>query len=158
PTTGEEQRLFHGNQYRLESVSTRPGLDVVACTLRQDPLGSHIGVMRADGSGITELTDGDSFDTAPSWTPAAPPRLVDQSAGLARDAAGRVVGVGPSSIHELDLVRREVRMLAESPAHDLLSPRVADDGALYYIRRPWNAASRVAPLRLLLDLLLLPFR
>jgi hypothetical protein len=156
--TGEEKRLFHANQYRLEAASTRPGLDVVACSLPQDAFGSHIGVMRSDGSALSQVTDGDSVDAAPSWTPDAPSRLVYQSAGVARDAAGRVVAVGPSAIHELDLDRREVRTLAESPQHDLLSPRVADDGALYYIRRPWPARSRIGPLRLLLDLLLLPFR
>jgi hypothetical protein len=157
-TTGEEQRLFHGNQVRVESASIRPGVDLVACTLRQDVVGSHIGVMRADGSALTELTDGDVVDGSPSWTSDGPRRLLYQSAGVARDAAGRVVGVGPAAIQELDLERREVRTLAESPAHDLLSPRMSDDGVLYYIRRPWSAGARLSPLRLLLNLLLLPFR
>ena len=157
-TTGEEKRLFHGNQYQMVSAATRPGIDLVACSLQHDAVASHIGVMRADGSALSELTDGDSIDASPSWVPGGTRRLVYQSAGMARDAAGRVVGVGPSAINELDLERREVRTLAESRAHDLLAPRMSEDGTLHYIRRPWNAHSRIAPLRLLLELLLLPFR
>ena len=156
--TAAETRLFHGNQQRVESPSTRPGLDVVACSLRYDAVQAHIAVMRADGSALTELTDGDSVDAAPSWTPGGSRRLVYQSAGVGRDAAGRIVALAPSAIHELDVDRGEVRTLAESPTHDFLSPRVGSDGTLHYIRRPWVGHSRLGPLRLLLDLLLLPFR
>jgi len=154
----EERRLFHGNQQRVQFPSTQPGGDLIACSVRRDALRAHIGVMRADGSALTEVTEGDSVDLAPSWVPGAARRLVYQSAGVGRDRSGRPVGLGPSSIHELDLERGDVRTLAESPAHDLLGPRMGDDGALYYIRRPRTGRSRFAPLRLLLDLLLLPFR
>src|SRR5262249_11872637 len=123
-----------------------------------EALQSHIAVMRADGSALSELTDGDAIDGAPAWVPGTSHRLVYQSAGVGRDAAGRISGVGPSAVHELDLERRDVRTLVESRSHDFLSPRVAEDGALYYIRRPWNARARAAPLRLLIDLLLLPVR
>jgi hypothetical protein len=156
--TLEERRLFHGNQQRVHCPSTRPGHDLIACSVRRDAVRAHIGVMRADGSALSEVTEGDSVDLAPSWVPDAPRRLVYQSAGVARDPAGRVVGLGPSAIHELDLERGEVRTLAESPTHDLLSPRIGADGTLYYLRRPWKTRPRFAPLRVLLDVLLLPLR
>jgi hypothetical protein len=35
---------------------------------------------------------------------------------------------------------------------------VGVDGTLYYLRRPWKTRSRLAPLRMLLDLLLMPLR
>ncbi|HUE30882.1 MAG TPA: hypothetical protein VMR79_08395 [Verrucomicrobiae bacterium] len=155
--TAEEKRLFHANQQRVRTPSAQPGHDLIACSLR-DGFRAHIGVMRADGSALTEVTEGDSVDLAPSWVPGAPRRLVYQTSGVARDRAGQLVGIGPSAVHELDLERGEVRTLAESPSHDLFAPRVGDDGALYYLRRPWNARPRLGPLRLLLDLLLLPFR
>ena len=156
--TAAEKWLFHGNQQRVRFPSTQPGHDLIACSVRSDGFRAHIGVMRADGSALTEVTEGDSVDLAPSWVPQAPRRLVYQSAGVGRDASGRPVGVGPSAIHQLDIERGDVRPLAESAAHDLFGPRIGTDGALYYLRRPWNARPRFAPLRLLLDLLLLPFR
>jgi hypothetical protein len=48
--------------------------------------------------------------------------------------------------------------LVEEPHVDLLSPQIAEDGALHYIRRPYNEHQRVKPLRALKDTLLLPFR
>ena len=155
-TTGEEKRLFHGNQFQVGSASMRPGVDLVVCTLRQDVFGSHIGVMRPDGSALNELTD-DALDAAPSW--ARRPAAIAVSVGRPGARRGRPRRQRRAGGHqELDLERREVPTRAESAAHELLSPRMSDDGVLYYVRRPWNARSRPTVLRLLLNLLLLQFR
>jgi hypothetical protein len=157
--TGEERRLFHSADTRVRHVSASRGNDFVACALAGDAGISNIAIMRADGTEFLDVTEGDSVDLAPSWVPGEPRALVFQTAGVARDADGFARGHGPFSINKIDLDTGEMTGLAEDPKSDLLGPRVAQDGALYYIRRPYRPPNeRVNPLRLLLDFLLFPFR
>src|SRR5262249_54029917 len=98
-------------------------------------------------------------DLAPSWVPNVHRRLVYQSAGIARDAKGFPVGLGPYGLHQLDIDSGAITTLAESQAHDLLGPKVAGDGALYYLRRPWREPGQRPPTwRFLVDVVLIPFR
>src|SRR5262249_59855487 len=99
---------------------------------------SRLAAMRLDGSDMEELTEGDSVDLAPSWVPNVHRRLVYQSAGIARDAKGFPVGLGPFGVHQLDIDSGAITTLVESPQHDMLGPKVAGDGTLYYLRRPWR--------------------
>jgi hypothetical protein len=52
-----------------------------------------------------------------------------------------------------------VTTLAEDPNFDLLIPQLANDGTLFYIRRPYRDPNQPpSPWRAALDLVLLPFR
>src|SRR5262249_21667691 len=97
-------------------------------------------------------------DLAPSWVAGGADALVYQSAGIGRARNGAPGGLGPFVVHRLDLARGEVATPLESPGHDFLGPREAADGTLYAIRRPYSAAVKLSPLRMVLDFLLFPFR
>lgn len=91
--------------------------------------------MQSRGTDFLEATEGDSFDLAPRWAPGPRRRIVFRSAGVGRDVAGRICGIGPSAVQELDLESGEMECLAD---YDLLGPQKTADGTLYYIRRPYQ--------------------
>lgn len=157
--SGEEHRLFHSDDRRVEHLASHPDQDLIACAVRHENGTSSIAVMSADGSDLREVTEGDSLDSAPCWVPGAPRRLVFQSAGIGRDADGAPIGLGPTSIQELDLDRGELVERAGQPDSDLLGPRLTTDGELLCIRRPYTPPkSRGSVWRALLDFLLFPLR
>lgn len=85
-------------------------------------------------------------------------RIVYQSAGIGRDAAGNVVTLGGYAVQELDLRTGEVREVASAPEHDLLGPRMSADGTLYCIRRPRRETKARSFLGAVTDVLLFPWR
>jgi len=104
------------------------------------------------------VTGGDSLDAAPSWVPGEPGHLVYQSAGVGRDAEGNAVALGPFCIEKIDLAGNTVETLAEDPGYDFMTPRIVEDGALLYIRRPYRGGWRSSSLQAFIDFLLLPLR
>jgi hypothetical protein len=153
---GDEQRLFHGNDQRVKHVNV--GVEAIACSVSGGGGTANLAAMRLDGSELIELTEGDSVDLAPSWKPGGERRLVYQSAGVARNAQGFPVGLGPFAIHELDIDSGRITTVAEAPAHDLLGPQLASDGTLYYLRRPYRVPGYRSPGRAAVDFLLIPVR
>jgi hypothetical protein len=155
---GLEQRLLHGSERHLADLAVAPTGAEVACSVAHPDGSASLAVMSRDATDILEVTEGEVRDSAPSWAPGTGRRLVYASAGVGRDAQGRFAGLGPSALHAIDLERGEVEELASDPKRDLLQPRIAADGTLYYIARPHASSERPGGLRLALDLLLLPLR
>lgn len=157
---GVEDRLFHTADFRVRHLASSANRDEVAAAIVHGNGCANIAVMRADGSGLTEVTEGESMDVAPSWVAGAGPRrLVFQSAGLGRDAAGRFSRLGPAAIQSLNLDSGELSTVAEEPQADLLCPRMLADGTLFYIRRPYVTSEvKVSALGVVRDTILLPFR
>jgi hypothetical protein len=153
-----EQRLFHGNERRVRHLSTRPGLGRIACSVRHTSGSAGIAFMSADGSDLTEVTEGDSVDEAPAFAPGDPETLVFQSAGIGRDAEGRYHSLGPCAVKRLRLSTGDIEALAESPQHDFLGPRLLPDGSLLCIRRPYRGAAPFSLAAALKDLLMFPVR
>jgi hypothetical protein len=155
----EEQRLFHHAKYFIEHLCSEPGNDLIACGVRNRGGTANIAVMKADGSDLKEVTEGDSVDLAPFWMPGRPMELLFQSAGVGRDSAGVHRDLGPFAICRLDLARGEIVSREENPRYDFLGPRMSGDGEIYYISRPYKPASFAAsPLQAFKDFLLFPFR
>jgi hypothetical protein len=153
---GAEQRLFHTNDYRVSHVASGPG-GRIACVCNHRSGTSSIAVLRDDGSEMNEVTQGDTQDASPSWASAT--EIVFQSAGMARNQAGYAVGRGPFTLQKIDVEGGRLQTVAEDPKADLLGPKMAADGTLYYIRRPYEPPmAKVSFGRAVLDLLLLPFR
>jgi hypothetical protein len=153
---GEERRLFHGSEQRVKHLCV--GQEAIACSVVGAAGAANLGVMRLDGSDLVELTEGDSVDLAPTWRPDAERRLVYQSAGVARNSRGFPVGVGPFGIHELDIDSGRITTIAEEPTRDFLGPKIARDGTLYCLRRPYREPGHRASWRIALDIALIPFR
>jgi hypothetical protein len=154
----EERRLWNDNRRRVEHIHTCPRTGNVAFSVQHDNGTANIGVMLRGEPGFGEVTEGDSLDTAPRWAPGEERKIVYQSAGIGRNRDGHFLALGPFSIQAVNIDSAEMETLVEAPRTDFLSPQVAEDGTLYYIRRPHNEHAQVKPLRALKDTLLLPFR
>jgi hypothetical protein len=153
-----EQRLLHTADFRVGHLASQPETGRLAMSILHRG-GSTIALMGGDGSGFTELTQGESVDESPHWYPGSQNRIVFQSAGLAQNERGVHVGKGPYSIQALDLDSGSMTSLAEDQQFDLLAPQIAADGTLFFIRRPYQLAqARFNLLRVVEDILLFPFR
>jgi hypothetical protein len=153
-----ERRLFHHNRFKARNLSRHPEQPLVTFAVAQDDGTSEIAVMNLETNALHHVTEGDSLDEAPSWLPGSGTRLVFQSAGLARNEQGVVMGVGPFAIQELDADNGTLNTVIEAEKLDFLLPKSSPDGTLYFIRRPYQAVPKPSLVRILLDVLLFPLR
>jgi hypothetical protein len=157
---GVETRLFHTADFRMRHAALHPdGVTLAVTAFHKDNTRSNIAVLPVHGTDFSEVTEGDSFDQVPRWAAGAKRRLVFQSAGVGRDAAGRLAGLGPCAIQQLDLDTGDLDEIASESGRDLLQPRQTEDGSLYYIRKPYESGiPDVSLAGSLKDATLFPFR
>jgi hypothetical protein len=124
--TGAELRLLHTGDYRVTQVVSQPQTGRLAMSLRHRA-GGTVAIMNGDGTGLAEVTQGESQDECPSWVPGKN-QIVFQSAGIANNQHGQVVGNAPFSAELLDLDSMQMTTLHQDHKFDLLSPKLAVDG------------------------------
>lgn len=154
---GSERRVVHKQHLSFEDLRLSPDGTQLLCAQHAGNGTANIALMTVEGGDYRELTGGDTVDTAPSWIPGDPDRVVFQSAGLARDPGGFAIAQGPSSIQMAHLKEGTLTPVREDAGSDFLHPRVAPDGGLYFIQRPYEPP-RYGTGQALLDALLFPFR
>src|SRR5262245_34106397 len=138
-TQGVEKRLLHKQHLFLEDLRLKPEGRQLLCAQYARNGTANVVVMDADGNNYSELTGGDTVDTAPAWVPGQPNLVVFQSSGLARNPDGYVIARGPTSIQMADTAAGSLTVVLEDPLVDFLQPRVGANGFLYFIRRPYEA-------------------
>ncbi len=156
---GRETRLFHTADFRIRHAALHPdGAMLAATTFHKESMRSNIAILPLHGTDFSEVTEGDSFDQVPRWVPGTK-RIVFQSAGIGRNAAGQFAGLGPCTIQQLDVDSGDLEEIAAEEDHDLLQPRQTEDGTLYYIRKPYESGMRKVSLAgSMKDAALFPFR
>jgi len=154
----DERRLWNDNRTRIRHLSlSRPTGDLAFGVLHQNGT-ANIGIKLSGESGVKEMTEGDSFDTAPHWVPEEGRKIVFQSAGIGRNREGHFLALGPFSIQHLDLDSGDMKTVLEDNHFDYLAPKTLEDGSLIYIRRPYTQHERIHPIRAVKDFFLFPFR
>lgn len=98
----------------------------------------HIAVMKGDSTRYDIVTQGDTQDSSPFLCPDGRYMYLT-SAGWARDEQGRPLAKGPASLLQLDLRGGDMEEIATDDAYDYLRPKLAPDGTLYVIRRPYKS-------------------
>jgi hypothetical protein len=154
---GEEERLHHGTDCRLEEVNHGPDAERFVGVVRQKGT-AHLGVLGNDGQGLQVVTEGDSFEEAPSFIPGKDKHVVYVARPLGYDRRGQVVDLGDAHICRLDLVKGEITALATEAGADLLAPRMLPDGSLFCLRRPRPKLAPFSLWRAIVDIALFPFR
>jgi hypothetical protein len=153
-----EKRLMHGSERKVRFLSISDDGSRLACSVAHPDGSASIAIMKPDATDLAEVTEGESVDLAPSFVAGSRDALVYQAAGIGRDRSGFPVALSPFSVHRIDIARGEVDTVLESATHDFLGPRQAADGTIYAIRRPTAQADKPNAFRVMLDILLIPFR
>jgi hypothetical protein len=153
-TKAEERRIWNDNRTRVRHLAVSRSTGDLALSILHENGTANIGVKLNGEGGIGELTEGDSFDTAPRWVPGDGRKIVFQSAGIGRNREGQFLALGPFSIQQLDAASLEMTTLLEDRGFDYLAPQVGADGSLCYIQRPYLQHERAHPLQVLKDILL----
>ena len=154
----DEKRLWNDNRTRIRHLTVSPKTGDLAFGVMHQNGTANIGIKLNGESGVKELTEGDSFDTAPHWVPGDAQKLVFQSAGIGRNREGHFLALGPFTIQELNIESGEMNTVLEEKGFDFLAPQCLEDGTMLYIRRPYTLNERMHPLRTLKDFFLFPFR
>ncbi len=97
----------------------------------------HIALMQEGKPTYQVMTQGDTVDTAP-WFSRRTKDLYYASVGNGRNADGAMLARGPSAILKLNLASGSLSEMLADDQIDYLRPREAPDGALYFIRRPYQ--------------------
>lgn len=156
--TGRERRIMHRAHFPARDLQQHHADGSLVYSVIAENGSARLVMSDPEHTRPVDLTDGDSIDEAPSWAPGDRKRVVYHSAGVGRNRVGYAVAVGPAAIHELDVETGAIRTLAEAPGVDYLAPRLADDGSLWFIRRPYRGAAKYGPLTMAKDIVLFPFR
>ncbi len=96
----------------------------------------HIALLAAGRARYEPLTQGDTQDTAP-FLCGDGRTLLYSSAGFARNEEGRILAKGPSALLKLDMPTGDLEEVFSADDTDYLRPKVAPDGRLYFICRPY---------------------
>ena len=139
----EERRLIHTSESHIHTLSPPDADGRIACSISGFSGMQNLSVYQIGSPGFTEITEGDSLDTAATWVPEKDGHLVYQSAGIGRNGNGQWIDTGPASIEYLDTTRGEIKTLIADRQHDFLSPQITADGQVYCIRRPYRGGDKV---------------
>ncbi len=157
--TEQESRLFHRTDFQAGDLAQHGRSGSFAMSVAHEDATKHLVVTEPDGRFPTEVTAGDTIDEQPRWIDGEGRRLIYQSSALLRDDNGSAVGLGPYSIHRLDLDRKDIEEILASDDEDLLQPQSRGDGSLYFVRRPYRPRRRPTTVWTdLQDVIFFPFR
>lgn len=159
PGLREEQRLVHKASFNAEELQAHPVSGELAFSIRHDDGSASIGIAEPGGGKHRAVTEGDSIDSSPAWVDGPGRRIVFQSVGIARNEQSMWFDLTNSRIELLDLDAQKMEVVVEDLAQDYLAPRLAADGTLYAIRRPFEPMhKRASPWTIAKDVVLFPFR
>lgn len=150
----EENRLFHKEEFDPRGLFVAPDHTILTTVTSEDGA-VHVVALDAEGRLERHLTSGDCIDEQPFRHGQ---QVWYQSSGIARDAAGGIAAVAPSTINRLDLGTGEITTVLASETSDYLLPRVAPDGTLYCIETPHRRHGDYPFGERVLDIVLFPWR
>ncbi|MBN2384825.1 PD40 domain-containing protein [bacterium] len=154
-----EKRLFHSPHVQIRHLALSPTGKKIAYSCINTAGYENLFVLDKGTNQKVELTEGDSIDTAPSWSHDEQ-KILYQSAGIGRNAAGFEIALSSFEIFELDLIKHTSRVILSIPNKDLYLPRYsADGGRILAIAKPNQSQSTVRSIaKNMLSFILIPLR
>lgn len=115
-------------------------------------LDGHIALYDPE-TGFSELTEGNSVESHPEWSPDGRDILCTSS-GIAR--SDRDMAFSPGSVLRIDMAAGSMDEICSQVDHDCIAPKYDKNGDLWYIKQPYRNKTNKTPLWK--DILLFPVR
>ena len=154
--SGEENYLIHSNSQIFGSLEYNSEAKSILSSVSTGGVASDIAVYNVSTNDLRAITVGDSVDEFPSYSKTSG-EILYSSRGVGRDAGMQVVDFSDSEIMSIRK-NGNIDVLLSEQGYDLLAPKDDSRGNLYYLRKPSKRVKQEkGVLRILLDILLLPF-
>lgn len=151
-----EGHIIHDNKTQFLNLDYNRRTDEIVVSVQDGHWQRHLALFEPKSARYRTVTEGDCFDENPVWGKAAPRSVYYDSAGVGKDGAGRVFGVGEKVINRLDLDSGTITELVSIPKYDCVLPKVNCQDTLYFVKRPHQKpGARGMSFK---DFLLIPFR
>ncbi len=151
-----EGHIVHDNKTAFLNLDYHQETEEIIVSVQDSAWERHLALFEPNSSRYRKVTEGDCVDENPVWGKRARRSVYYDSAGVGKDAQGRLVGVGEKVINRLDLDSGMITELVSLPKHDCFLPRVDGDERLYFIKRPHR---KPGPEKMgFKDVLLIPWR
>lgn len=148
-----EAHVINSIEYEFSGGCLDSASGMLAASVKRNFCNSDIAVFNIKSGDYKVVTDGDTLDEDPFFSPDNASVLYFTSRGAGRDGAGNFVGFSPATICKLDMSSCEVEEVASSEKYGYIKP-VPHGGRLYAIRVP---AKEKKP-NPILEIILIPFR
>ncbi len=149
-----EKMILRKTDISVQDLHCLKGSGKIAVSFQSGGNEWDIAVVNAETSAFTPLTEGDSIDRNPFFLDEN--TIYFDSRGISYNHVHAPIGLGPSHIMLLDRKNGTIIDIAADDKYDYVKPVIAQDGTLYYIRRPYQQGTHQS--MSFVDVLLIPFR
>ena len=119
---------------------------------------SHLAVYDLKTDDYMTLTDGDSCDFDAEFSRKNDLLVYFASKGVGRSSDGEFVKFSRSSILSYDFFTGDIEEILSDPVKSLTKPKDDENGNFYYITRAEDKEYKIGFFRLLLDIILIPWK
>lgn len=119
---------------------------------------SHLAVYDLKTDDYMTLTDGDSCDFDAEFSRKNDLLVYFASKGVGRNSDGEFVKFSRSSILSYDFFTGDIEEILSDPVKSLTKPKDDENGNFYYITRAEDKEYKIGFFRLLLDIILIPWK
>lgn len=148
-----EGHIVSSNEADFMSVACNEQGEMLA-SVQTDAVTARIAVFQKESGDYKCVTDGDSLDENPSFSPDGKSVLFN-SYGVGRDANNNFVAYMPSEIYRLNLATLDVETVVSDEKNSYIKPVEDEEGNLYCIRKPGKEKTGGNPV---VEILLIPVR
>lgn len=148
-----ETHIINSIEYQFSGGCLNGEAERLATSLKRNYINSDIAVFNLKTGNYVTVTDGDTLDEDPYFSPENADVIYFSSRGAGRNMNGDFVGFSPAAICRLDLAAMDLQEVKSSDKFSYFKP-VTHGGKLYAIKAP----AKEKKSNIFLSILLIPFR
>jgi hypothetical protein len=148
-----ETHVINSHELTFNGGCYNAGSDTLVTSIKRNYYNADIGVFNVASGDYKTVTDGDTLDEEPSFSPDDENVIYYSSRGVGRNSHGEFICFSPAAIYRLDLNKMDLMEVKSSEKFSYFKP-IMHGGKLYAIKAPIKQKSGNA----FIDFLLVPWR